>query len=294
VGRLIRLWCWCDAKWLWIGCGEHGCPCLWLQLGMQRFGSSAFGATFARLRCFDSSGDCSVERLLESSHRLQPPYCTARTHARTQRYHTQGGGAGPLKRGCALGPCHAALQQPQRAAGGWVGDFSERRWLVLWGFGGEGGLAAAGCAQLRASATRLSPTLSCAPPLSCFQTTPTNQSPPTNHHQLTTTNQPPPTNQPTTNHPQGLSSGMELLARAYQSDPGHPGVLSALSHFLLLQGHPARALQLADAALQAADTDALRAYCVVGRARAAHALGRLAEAERGYAAVSSASGFYRF
>ena len=28
---------------------------------------------------------------------------------------------------------------------------------------------------------------------------------------------------------------MELLARAFKSDPGHPGVLAALGHFLALQ-----------------------------------------------------------
>ncbi|GBF96613.1 hypothetical protein Rsub_09359 [Raphidocelis subcapitata] len=84
---------------------------------------------------------------------------------------------------------------------------------------------------------------------------------------------------------QGLASALELLGRAFRADPGHPGVSVVLAHFLMLQGHHARALQLAEAAVAAADTDALRADAAALRARAAHALGRLQDAERGYAAA---------
>ncbi len=165
--------------------------------------------------------------------------------------------------------------------------------------------------------------------------------PPPNPHLTCAINPPSRPTPPLFNQQKGLSSGMELLGRAFKADPGHPGVLASLGHFLLLQvrgrafggvaggalsrgrrlgvagsswfclevytphvyttqpqtthsqhthaqprqGHPARALQLADAALLAADTDALRAFGTCLRARAAHALGRLAEAERGYAVV---------
>lgn len=35
---------------------------------------------------------------------------------------------------------------------------------------------------------------------------------------------------------QGLNAGLQLLQRAFQADPTHPGVLCALSHFCLLKG----------------------------------------------------------
>lgn len=37
---------------------------------------------------------------------------------------------------------------------------------------------------------------------------------------------------------QGLNAGLQLLQRAYEADPSHPGVLCALSHFALLKEQP--------------------------------------------------------
>lgn len=82
---------------------------------------------------------------------------------------------------------------------------------------------------------------------------------------------------------EGLNSGLQLLQRAYSADPTHAGVLCALSHFSLLKGQSQQALQLAQAALEGADTDRLRSAALGLCGRCHHALGDLAAAQHHYA-----------
>ena len=42
----------------------------------------------------------------------------------------------------------------------------------------------------------------------------------------------------------GLRGGMQLLCKAYNSNPLHPGVLNMLAHFSLLRGDLAKVLAL--------------------------------------------------
>ncbi|KAF6252058.1 hypothetical protein COO60DRAFT_560958 [Scenedesmus sp. NREL 46B-D3] len=82
---------------------------------------------------------------------------------------------------------------------------------------------------------------------------------------------------------EGLNAGLQLLQRAFQADPTHPGVLCALSHFCLLKGQGQQALQLAQAALEGSDTDRLRGVALGLLGRCHHALGDLAAAQHHYA-----------
>ncbi|KAF8067234.1 ctr9 [Scenedesmus sp. PABB004] len=82
---------------------------------------------------------------------------------------------------------------------------------------------------------------------------------------------------------EGLNAGLQLLQRAFAADQTHPGVLCALSHFSLLKGSNEQALELAQCALDAADTDRLRAVALGLLGRCHHALGNLAAAQHHYA-----------
>ena len=85
---------------------------------------------------------------------------------------------------------------------------------------------------------------------------------------------------------QDVREGSQLLVQAFQQDPQNQHLLVLLAHFCLRQSFPAKALRLAQRALQLATSDAVRAEALTIVARAHHALNQLQEAYRHYQQVS--------
>ena len=75
------------------------------------------------------------------------------------------------------------------------------------------------------------------------------------------------------------------LLQAYDADPSSPVVLNMLAHHSLLRGDADNVVQLAEAALKAAESDAIRCESLTLLARARHARGELNAALRGYRQV---------
>ncbi|BDA40854.1 RNA polymerase-associated protein CTR9 homolog [Coccomyxa sp. Obi] len=84
----------------------------------------------------------------------------------------------------------------------------------------------------------------------------------------------------------GLREGLDLLCRAYDADPGQPGVLTLLARFCIQRGDWQRAKELAAAAHQAAEFDSTRALALTLQARAHHAEGNYNLAYRAYQQAS--------
>lgn len=76
-----------------------------------------------------------------------------------------------------------------------------------------------------------------------------------------------------------------LMLQAYDADPSSPVVLNMLAHHSLLRGDADKVVQLAEAALKAAESDAIRCESLTLLARAKHARGELNAALRGYRQV---------
>ena len=89
----------------------------------------------------------------------------------------------------------------------------------------------------------------------------------------------------------GLREGLDLLCRAYDADPGQPGVLTLLARFCIQRGDWQRARELAAAAHAAAESEGTRALALTLQARAHHAEGNYNHAYRSYQQVLALSCF---
>eukprot|EP00798_Chlamydomonas_sp_ICE-L_P008150 gene8150-1403_t len=85
---------------------------------------------------------------------------------------------------------------------------------------------------------------------------------------------------------QGMADGLALLTRAYEINPTHVGTLNLLAHYCLLKGQYDKVLLLSRSALELAESDNLRADCLLQQARAYHALGSYNEAMQHYSSAS--------
>ncbi len=91
----------------------------------------------------------------------------------------------------------------------------------------------------------------------------------------------------------GFREGLDLLCRAYDADPGQPGVLSLLARFCIQRGDWQRARELATAAHAASESAGARALALTLQARAHHAEGNYNLAYRSYQQVYSLSSHSR-
>ncbi|KAF5837236.1 hypothetical protein DUNSADRAFT_4626 [Dunaliella salina] len=82
---------------------------------------------------------------------------------------------------------------------------------------------------------------------------------------------------------EGLADGLQLLVRAYTLDPTNVGTLVMLAHYCLIKGEHDKVVVLARSAMEATESDAVRAECFLYLARALHAKGMFAEASMNYA-----------
>ena len=81
-----------------------------------------------------------------------------------------------------------------------------------------------------------------------------------------------------------------MRSQAYDADPGSSVVLNMLAHHSLLRGDAGKVIQLAEAALKAGESDAIRCESLTLLGRAQHSHGEMNAASRAYRQVRTLAG----